>query len=248
MKTKLKYLGNTYLFVDKAKIIDISSDEKGSYCLLDSTIFYPQGGGQASDVGFIEINHNKINIKIKINFVGFVGDEVRHYFSLDDFDNLEIKDFINKDLMLEVDKDIRMQNSKSHTAGHLVSLVCEDLGELLAVKGYHFLDGSYIEFEGQKPTDTEDFIAKVNLSLKEFVDTNTDVISKIVTKEELKKLCKNPPINLPTDKPIRIMKFYKYDAIACGGTHLNSLKDLNSVIITKIKSKKGRVKISYSFV
>ena len=237
MKTELKYLENTYLFEDKSKIVKIVEDENGKYCIVESTIFYPQGGGQATDIGTIKIEGNKINI----HFVAFVDGMVRHYGDFNDTSS------VNKEAILLVDKETRMLNAKSHTAGHLVSSVLENMADLIGVKGYHFLNGSYIEFEGIKPKNIEAFIAEANQKLQIELDTNTDISTKIVTKDELKKVCKHVPEFLPTDKPIRIMKFENFEPIPCGGTHLNTLKDLDSVSITKIKSKKGRVKASYTF-
>ncbi|QLE41857.1 hypothetical protein FD723_16485 [Nostoc sp. C052] len=40
--------------LNNAHIEYVADDERGSYCVLDSTMFYPQGGGQPSDIGTIE--------------------------------------------------------------------------------------------------------------------------------------------------------------------------------------------------
>ena len=55
MSTVLAYLEDTYKFTDKAHFEYVANDERGYYCVLDSTIFYPQGGGQPSDIGSIEV-------------------------------------------------------------------------------------------------------------------------------------------------------------------------------------------------
>ena len=51
--TNLLYLENTYLFNSKANIEKIDHLEKRKYLVLNQTIFYPQGGGQPSDRGYI---------------------------------------------------------------------------------------------------------------------------------------------------------------------------------------------------
>ncbi len=50
MSTVLAYLEDTYKFTDKAHVEYIANDERGYYCVLDSTVFYPQGGGLASNI------------------------------------------------------------------------------------------------------------------------------------------------------------------------------------------------------
>ena len=52
--TKLIYLNDTYLSTLNATIINELNDANGLAIIVDRTIFYPQGGGQPSDVGFIK--------------------------------------------------------------------------------------------------------------------------------------------------------------------------------------------------
>ena len=52
MKTEAVYEKNSYLKSLKAKILDIRYNDNIEV-LFDKTIFYPEGGGQPSDVGFI---------------------------------------------------------------------------------------------------------------------------------------------------------------------------------------------------
>ena len=54
MSTRRLYFESTYLFESPATILEQAEDEKGSYVVLDQTIFYPQGGGQPSDRGIIK--------------------------------------------------------------------------------------------------------------------------------------------------------------------------------------------------
>ena len=232
--TKLKYLENTYLFENSATIIEQGFDERGEYLIFDSTIFYPQGGGQASDIGEIIVD----NKSYKIDFVasdknGFV----KHYGTFND--NLKTKMAEQK-----VDKDVRLKNASSHTAGHLISVVVEELySNLKAVKGYHFLDGSYIEFIGEKIDNKEEFLSNVNTKIEELLDKGLNITIKNLSQKETKE-----QFGIDNAKNFRVMYFEGFKAIPCGGTHLKSTKELKSVIATKIKSKKDRVKVSYSFL
>ena len=73
--TELVYLKNTYEFETTAKLLKFDKDEKGTYLILDRTLFYPQGGGQPSDLGQILVKHLKFNI----TFVSFNNGLVHHY-------------------------------------------------------------------------------------------------------------------------------------------------------------------------
>lgn len=54
MKTKLLYLDDSYLKTMEAEVLEFDEVAPGRYRLvLDQTVFYPVGGGQATDQGKI---------------------------------------------------------------------------------------------------------------------------------------------------------------------------------------------------
>lgn len=42
--TDLLYLSDTYKFESTAKVVELGTDPKGNYIILNQTIFYPQSG------------------------------------------------------------------------------------------------------------------------------------------------------------------------------------------------------------
>jgi len=187
--TELVYLENTYLFGHNANVQGFGSDERGQYCLLDKTIFYPQGGGQPSDTGTITIGDNTIQVV----FAGYIDGKVRHY---GDFD--AVTDAIDQQAKLSVNSSRRLINAKAHTAGHLIQCVIEEIDHSLkAVKGYHFPDGSYVEFSGTSTMEAQERIEKANIKLKEIVDQKVDNSTRLVSKDELAKLCPDLPYDVP---------------------------------------------------
>ncbi len=240
MSTVLAYLEDTYKFTDNAHIEYVANDERGSYCVLDSTVFYPQGGGQPSDIGTIEAK----GVQLPIGFVSFVDGDVRHY---GDFSSVSLEK--GEEVNLYVDEAHRMQNAKAHTAGHLMYTIIESLDKnLIAVKGYHFPDGSYVEFKGSPLFEnTEIFIAEVNTKISQALNEATSVEVSLITPEKLAVRWSNIPNNLPPGKPLRVVTIDNFHPTPCGGTHLKSLNELKSVIVTKVKRQKGNLKISYKF-
>jgi Ser-tRNA(Ala) deacylase AlaX len=240
MATKLVYLEDTYKFTHAAQVEHLSNDERGQYCILDQTIFYPQGGGQPSDTGFFEVK----SIRLPISFVAFIEGEVRHY---GDFTRASLER--GDEVLLSVDEERRITNAKAHTSGHLLADVVESLDKgLVACKGYHFPDGSYVEFQGNIPAEeSESLIAEANDRLIKILSSGSSIQSSFVMIEELKSLCTNIPANLPPDKPMRVVKMGDFQPTPCGGTHLKSLDELKEVVVTKVKRQKGNTKISYRF-
>ena len=49
---------------------------------------------------------------------------------------------------------------------------------------------------------------------------------------------------IPEGKPVRVVSMAGYGC-PCGGTHVDNLRELGKVEVTKIKSKKGNTRVSY---
>ncbi len=234
--TKQDYLNNTYNFNSTAQVIKKGTDENGKFLIFDKTIFYPQGGGQPSDNGKIIYNNNDI----PVNFVKIDDDMIKHYADYDKF-NIQIGDNVE----MFVDEENRLRNAKNHTAGHLISMIVEDLNiGLEAVKGYHFDQGSYVEFKGVKPQNKEEITVQINEILKDNINNKLPVNVTVINEKEMREKYGINTEYLNTDS-IRAVFIGDYKPIPCGGTHIKSLDEFEQIMITKIKSKKDNIRFSY---
>ncbi|MBI3458970.1 hypothetical protein HY061_01765 [Candidatus Azambacteria bacterium] len=141
MPTKMLYLADTYLFQSSAHVEVIEHDEQGMAVILDQTIFYPQGGGQPTDTGTIvsELAEFQV-IKVLYRPDGTIA----HYGSLL---NGELK--AGDKVILSINENWCILNARNHTAGHMLAFATEkSYPQLVGIKGYHFPDGPYVEFEG----------------------------------------------------------------------------------------------------
>lgn len=232
--TKLEYLEDTYLFESDAKVLDIKDSEKGKVVILDKTIFYPQGGGQPADRGEIVIVNNIFVVNdVRLDESG----EVWHF---GEFQNgfFQIGDIV----ILKIDKDRRIQNAKLHSAGHLIDCAILEMGmdNLEATKGFHFPEGSYVEYKGIVQNSNEMLI-----NLQEKIDY---LINKnlLLEKKNLNlKEAKAQSILVPVGKSARVVNFLGYPGCGCGGTHIKQSLDIGKIVIRKIKSNKGITKVSY---
>lgn len=234
MKTDLLYLKNTYLFNETAKFMEMRENEKGKAVILDRTIFYPQGGGQPTDTGHINSN----NGVFKVKFVGLDHDGIVWHFG-----EFESGTFADKEnVTLEIDKEKRKLHARIHSAGHLIDCVLQNMNvSIKPDKGFHFVDGSYIEGDGElddKETFKVHLERKVNELVRQGLALNKEELSECEAKEK--------GIEAPPGKNVRIVGFEGYDPCGCGGTHVSESKDIGHITIRKVSSKKGRVKISYS--
>lgn len=232
--TKLEYLEDTYLFESDAKVLDIKDSEKGKVVILDKTIFYPQGGGQPADNGKIVFG----DIIFLVNDVRL--DELGDIWHFGEFKNGEFQK--GDAVLLKIDQNRRIQNAKLHSAGHLIDCAILEMGldNLKPVKGFHFPNGPYVEYEGIVENSSEMLI-----NLQEKID---DLINKnlLLEKKNLNlKEAKAQSILVPVGKSARVVNFLGYPSCGCGGTHIKQSLDIGKIVIRKIKSNKGITKVSY---
>jgi Ser-tRNA(Ala) deacylase AlaX len=238
-----KYLIDTNLTNFESIITETGADERGNFLVFQDTIFYPQGGGQPFDTGTVWIDSTSFDIHSV--FFNLESDTIRHYGEFNP------KDFkIGQSIVLKIDKTRRLNNSKSHTAGHLLTFAVEKMEQgVKGVKGYHFPEGSYIEFDSII-SSTESTIAE---AVQNLIKLDLIIQQEFINPLEYTKLTGNLESKVPEGKAIRIMKvldknneFGLIGLMGCGGTHLNNTGQIESFTIRKITNKKGVTRISYT--
>ena len=220
------YLHDTYLFESNASIINILAHENQTVLILDQTIFYPQGGGQPGNIGFI----TSLNGNFEVQKTIFEQGQVWH---LGQFTRGKFE--IGQVVELKIDQQKKLLNSQNHTAGHLIDLAIEKLAlPLTPVKGYHFPDGAYVEYSGELAS--LDIADKLEQKVNEIIEQNPKISFELrESKHE-------------SGKPMRIMKVEWFKNCPCGGTHVKSALEVGKIIIKKIKNNKGNIRISYQIM
>ncbi len=115
MTEKLFYR-DPYLRDATARVIDVKKNGGKTALLLERTIFYPEGGGQPSDRGWIEGE----NFRMKVERV-YGKDEVWHEGGIEG----EVKP--GETVRLVLDWEWRYENMRNHTGQHLLSAVIKGL-------------------------------------------------------------------------------------------------------------------------
>jgi alanyl-tRNA synthetase len=234
--TQLDYLDDTFLFESNATFINTQTHpDKGLAVILNRTIFYPQGGGQPADKGVIE---NEAGAIFKVQDVRLDADGLVWHFG-----ELETGEFAtNESVSLKIDQDWRIQNAKNHSAGHLLDCAVEQmqLQQLTPTKGFHFPEGAYVEYEGTLDNGAE-LLPQLQTTLNQILEKDPAVVVQSLSYEE----AQTQGIVAPAGKSARIVHFEGFAACGCGGTHMPSAKAIGGIRLRKIKSKKGKTKISY---
>lgn len=233
--TELVFLSEMQRFTLEARVISIQQVEERTAMILDSTLFYPQGGGQPADRGEIRGSTGTF----LVSDVRTVDERVFHYGTLDGV--IAAGD----EVILHVDEARRTLNTRVHSAGHVVDMAVQALGlDWAPGKAYHFPDGPYVEYLGTLDGDKD--VMQKNLEREINVFTRGDIPTsmKFFPHSELASILKVVPAWAPVDKPCRVV-FYGDFGVPCGGTHVANLRDIGAVTVRKLKPGAGTVRVAY---
>lgn len=231
--TRLDYWQMPALAESEAKVLQVLKDEDGRAVLvLDSTIFYAQGGGQPGDRGTIRSAVRDQSAAVWGEFlvedVRHVAGEVYHYGTYSS-GLLEV----GQTVVLAIDWERRLLNTRLHSAAHLLdALMRQFYANCKPVKSYHFPEGPYVEYQCSEVLDLE--------KMKE-----------LLSQECVKHQVHTTPTTIDLTNPgRRIVTLYlpQPHAIPCGGTHVNSVSEIGQIQIRKIKLKNGVCRISYALI
>lgn len=205
-----------------------SINEKGGI-ILDQTVFYPTGGGQAGDCGKL-ILENGTEIRIATTVKGDSPDEIVHVPAADQ-DLPEAGTSVSA----EIDWGIRHRLMRMHTCLHLLSAVLP-----YPVTGGSISDGKgRLDFDLEEAPDKEQVTEKLN----ELITQGHDVTFEWITDEELDanpELVKTLSVKPPRGSgKVRLIRVGDTDLQPCGGTHVRNTSEIGAVRVRKIE-KKGR--------
>jgi misacylated tRNA(Ala) deacylase len=192
--------------------------------IFDKTIFYPEGGGQPGDEGFVKSDENKT----RVLGTKYINQKLVHLVE-------ETQDFKKNDkVKLELDWSRRYSHMQVHTCLHL----------LCSIIPYPVTGGSIgygrgrLDFDLETKPNKEDVLNSLN---KLISDDHTISISSI-TDDELdqnpdlvRTMSVKPPRGSGTIRMIKIGD--NVDFQPCGGTHVKKTSEIKLVKSVKIENK-----------
>jgi len=209
------------LLVNEVKItryrsVDSKKDGKLYQIVLDSTPFYPEGGGQVGDKGVLSTPNQDIQIidtKKENNLILHLAKE--------------LPENVNGTFIAKVDQDLRLSTSKNHTATHLMHQALRTiLGTHVEQKG-SLVAPNYLRF------DFSHFAKLTDSELQQVEDFVNARIQEHLPLEERRSI----PFQQAVDEGamalfgekygdhVRAIKFGKSMEL-CGGIHVNNSADI----------------------
>jgi misacylated tRNA(Ala) deacylase len=210
----------------------VARDARG--IVVDRTIFYPRGGGQAGDAGAIVLA-NGASLVIADTVKGEAPGEIVHVPTPGQEAVLESMNAGDK-VGLRIDWERRHRHMRFHTATHLLcAIVPHETNGCSITSGYARLDFDMVE-----PLDRE----HLERELARLVDEAHDVRTIWITDEELD--AKPELVRTMSVKPprgvgkIRLLEIDGVDLQACGGTHVANTAEIGKLRVVKIEKKSAR--------
>lgn len=217
----------------------------GSIVVTSETIFYPQGGGQPSDVGSIRsVSGSSIfNVQLVRNA------PQKRTLHLGTFSSATAPFAPGEEVKQAIDGVKRLLYSRLHTAGHILGLAVNELGPLIPdvvdTKAQHYPEAAYVEFRGLIDGKHRDAIQE---KTDELVAMRLPVKIHWWDLEELGIKCCSvlDGFTLPEGEKARAVEIEGIGAYPCGGTHVEDSSGVGKIVVGKIKRSKGMTKISYT--
>ena len=222
--TEALYMKDAYLKKWEAKVVSVKEDK---FIVLDKTAFYPKGGGQPWDEGFII----KDGEKFKVVYVGKFAGEISHEVEKP---GLKEGDHVS----CEIDWERRYTYMRYHTACHLVSNVLYRKANAKITGNQIELNKARMDFsmEDYSPEKLLIFVEESNEIIKKNLPITIETMSRaaVLEEPELARLAVGLPKNL---QEFRIVKIGDIDKQVDGGTHVNSLNEIGKIEMTKTINK-----------
>jgi misacylated tRNA(Ala) deacylase len=225
------YLEDSYCFHTEARIVAVQEDR----IALDRTCFYPGGGGQPRDEGFILLAGN-----VRREIAGIESDEAGLAWHV-------LRDKAGpepgaENAVVIINAARRLITMRSHTALHILNALVYTAWGGLITGAQIGAEHSRIDFtlKDLSPGLCAELEAAANRIVREDRAVSACCISpeEYGRRKDLRRTLRAaPPV---AEGRVRVVEIAGFDAQACGGTHVARTAEIGKVTITRTENK-GRL-------
>jgi alanyl-tRNA synthetase len=236
------YYEDSYIREFDSKALKICNFEGKSYVVLERTCFFPEGGGQLGDIGFLTGS----NGRLKVMDTQAVNDIIVHIAVPV---NGEVKE--GENVHGSIDWKVRYDRMKNHTGSHVVF---SSARKVLGVEGLMYMgvqigeNKSRIDISYGKPISSDELAEIERLSNKICLE-NRKVKTFFTTREEAERTY-GKMLGVTEVTPsgrVRVVEIEEWDVALCCGTHIASTSELGLIkILNRFRLQKGVERIEFS--
>lgn len=219
MKTRKLYYEDCYLRRFSARVESCEKTDKGWEVILDATVFYPEGGGQACDLGALG-NVHVLDVQERDEAIVHLCDGP-----------LTVGETVEGEIEWKRRFDLMQQHSGEHIISGLVNKM---LGHHNV--GFHVgKTAMEIDFDGPI---TPEQLAQIEEKANEAVWQNLPIRCWVPSLQKLPDVPYRTKRQLPW--PVRIVEVPGFDSCACCGVHVAYTGEIGLIkILSCVKFHKG---------
>jgi len=201
--------------------------------VLPRSAFYPEGGGQLGDTGFLEIGASRLRVTdVQIDDAG----EIHHLVD-------EPVAFETTDAPVRgaIDAARRRDHMAQHTAQHMLSHALVDVARADTVSSRLGATTCTLDVDSRAVSDRS--LAEAEDLVNAIIRDDVAVRALYPTPAELAtlKLRRAPKV----DTGVRIIDIEGFDLTPCGGTHCTRTGQIGALFISGTEGYKGKVRVSF---
>jgi alanyl-tRNA synthetase len=231
------YWENPYDAEFTATVVDAWQDGGNIYAVLDSTLFYPEGGGQPSDRGTLQVSPG---VGFSVGHVFEEGGRIVHLLSPQE----RIRgSLLEKGLTVRghIDWARRFDFMQQHTGQHILSRAFEQVYNANTV-GFHIGD-DYVSIDLDVRSVDEGRVTEVEDLANHIIYSNLPVEVRFHTQDQVPD---NIRRRIPTDSgSVRVIYIGDFDTCACGGTHVRATGEIGIIKINRLDRSHGGVRVIF---
>ena len=230
---ELDFPATDLMFYEKPESTKFEAHIIGIYennVILDQTLFYPEGGGQPSDIGFLSIRGEKI----KVFHAEKVDNIVLHRVNEEDIEKGH--PYKGQIITGQIDISRRQALTRNHTATHLIvaasrKILGDHIWQAGAQKGVKKSRIDISHYKRIKPEELQEIELLANKLVMDNIGINTFWMDRTSAEKKYGFILYQggvvPGMN------IRTVEIEGTDVQACAGTHCNKTGDVGLIKITK---------------
>lgn len=227
--TEKLYDIDSYLSEFSCKVINLYSDDKVIYIETDRTAFFPEGGGQTSDRGWLN--------DIYVENVQIIDGRILHFVENSE-ENVKT---LEKGMSLcgKIDMKKRFSDMQQHSGEHIFSGVVNSLYGFNNV-GFHLgTEIVTLDFDGVL---NEEDMCKVESLVNKAVWDNIEIKVLFPSNEELQKIKYRSKIEI--EEQVRIVEIPGVDICACCAPHVKRTGEIGIIEVVGFEKYKGGTRVS----
>ncbi|HDL41804.1 MAG TPA: alanyl-tRNA editing protein [Actinobacteria bacterium] len=220
------YSTDAYAKAMAATVVDIDKDD--NRVLLDTTVFYPGGGGQPHDIGTLAVGDDVLQVVR----VAADGDNVWHWLE----GGLPPSGTSVAGL---VDWDRRYRLMRTHTAMHALCGVIWNRFHSPVTGGNMKPGDGRLDFElpEWKPEFKLEIEAELNAQLARTLPIHVEFLDREIADQDPSLIRTKVNLLPPGLTTVRVIDIVGLDRQADGGTHVGSTSEVGPIKIGKVESK-----------